>query len=954
MTQISIAAWQPYPNYSYSGTTATLRVYYSEGFIASDGRQVLEGNGITGFYLPVDCTVVSGLLHVPSFSLTSTDNALTETAATVSGTVYDQTDTPRENLFSQFQIPNRLAPSTTIGILTTYNQARALINPVLQFLDRDQTIALIEQIAGNANFASDVVAGKTYLDVAPDDATHPIAVGINSPLVNTTVGSNIPTDGTDAYAIFNAVVAEQVALPATEQREIRLPSGNILISRPLQIKGFCTVKPSPGGQSIIQGTFGAGPTIVTKQSTVNIDTGPSLVPGPGVSMRLRPGAFPWLSLEPEPNMDLASVLRPISALTIRFTIERLSQVANGVWFAYTNNIGQGPTNSIMIMEGASNDLVIYWNGVAHTSAPNVFATFVGINVALTYNGSVVKGYVNAVEVISFAYSGPIPGNLADCPAIGRQPIGLSGQIDAFGPPDGYIDNIEFANVVRTITNPFAKFTADAHTLLLLKFNHLIDCFVQGEVGNRAGNLATSWLNVEGTPELQFQSPTLNDFTIQGNGAYFGTSGLLAYDSIRPDHPRIRTLAGWMGNIYNGVTYSGNMSGQEIQANRFGFAQINQSEGTTAIGLNVLAGGHACYFTGSVGGFYSGIVTPGSTAFSSIYVNGTNEVNWYHVQIDDEGQAPQASACVIANNALIKFIGGLLAYNEANPIIVNNNGGSEVLLGVTLLGPTPGPAEFIIFNAAPNTPAFALGCIRAFDTSKPLTLTPQYLISDDQTTSVLSAPSLNVQTEYQFQGSSLLTSHPVNVQNPPPGATAAQLETTLIALLDSLRDTSFLDLQNLALASNGGVMSASSTLSLSYAASKANDGNITGATAPNVVDYWNSSVQGNYPEYLTCTLGANSRIYRVVVYSVQDNYLTPSQPTPTMISTRFGLKDLQIETWDGASWVLSDTVTGNDLIIKTVRLSAPVETTKIRIKINATIDPFDFCRCVEFQAFGELV
>lgn len=323
MSQINVSEFQV-PGCHLTGPTAKLRLYWDQDWTDSLGVLHLSSpvGSKTGYFQLINCTISVNVLDVPAFITYSTIDARQNPTVTVTGVVFDAADSEQHTLFENWYIPESPL-TTTRTALEAVNQSTMLLWPPPTYLDSIGVQQLIDIALGIIRFATSLIAGWVRLSKPADVTSDPIAVGANDyagvghngivslttapadaslpkavsdtdPRINDTVGSNIPTDGTDAYAIFNAVVAEQVALPATEQREIRLPSGNILISRPLQIKGFCTIKPSPGGQPIIQGTFGAGPTIVTKQSVVNIDTGPSLVPGPGVSMRLRPGAFPWL------------------------------------------------------------------------------------------------------------------------------------------------------------------------------------------------------------------------------------------------------------------------------------------------------------------------------------------------------------------------------------------------------------------------------------------------------------------------------------------------------------------------------------------------------------------------------------------------------------------------------------------------------------------------------------
>src|SRR5207245_9677076 len=86
--------------------------------------------------------------------------------------------------------------------------------------------------------------------------------------------------------------------------------------------------------------------------------------------------------------------------------------------------------------------------------------------------------------------------------------------------------------------------------------------------------------------------------------------------------------------------------------------------------------------------------------------------------------------------------------------------------------------------------------------------------------------------------------------------------------------------NVALASNGGVASASSTYSAGYAPSGAIDNVRSGANWGNGGG-WNDATPNSFPDWLQVNFSASQSINRVVVYSVQDNYQNPVEPTDTI-------------------------------------------------------------------------
>lgn len=177
MSTLTISSFQLNPQAHFNGSTCWLRITYSAEFIASDGTTVL---GSPNYYSQIQCTISSGIITVPSFTMYCTSNSQTAQNVTVTGVIYDQSFTRQNTLWSQWTVPQSMSPSATYAQWSVYNAAPTLSQPVWQYLNRDQTIALIQSYIGTNAFATTTVAGITRLDVAPVTSTIPIAVGSNS------------------------------------------------------------------------------------------------------------------------------------------------------------------------------------------------------------------------------------------------------------------------------------------------------------------------------------------------------------------------------------------------------------------------------------------------------------------------------------------------------------------------------------------------------------------------------------------------------------------------------------------------------------------------------------------------------------------------------------------------------------------------------------------------------
>lgn len=151
--------------------------------------------------------------------------------------------------------------------------------------------------------------------------------------------------------------------------------------------------------------------------------------------------------------------------------------------------------------------------------------------------------------------------------------------------------------------------------------------------------------------------------------------------------------------------------------------------------------------------------------------------------------------------------------------------------------------------------------------------------------------------------------------------------------------------NVALASNGGVASASSSyLYLPfYTPASLNDGNRSGSVRnvdtgqtgsaqfrwlPNV---WQNDVDATGPLWAQVQFTA-ADIVSVVVYSQQTLYLAPIEPYSDTTTTR-GMPEFQVQTWNGTSFVTQAQVTGNTLARRVVTFASPVHTDRIRVVLT---------------------
>jgi hypothetical protein len=155
--------------------------------------------------------------------------------------------------------------------------------------------------------------------------------------------------------------------------------------------------------------------------------------------------------------------------------------------------------------------------------------------------------------------------------------------------------------------------------------------------------------------------------------------------------------------------------------------------------------------------------------------------------------------------------------------------------------------------------------------------------------------------------------------------------------------------NVARSSNGGVATASSTLNHKYPPAGANNGDRKGLNWGSGGG-WNDGTNNAGPDWLQVDFNGLKLIEEVNVFSMQDNYTSPVEPTPTMTFSLWGLRAFTVEYWDGAAWapIPGASVTGNSLVWRRF-LIAPITTTRIRVFVTGALNGYS--RVVEVEAWG---
>ena len=155
--------------------------------------------------------------------------------------------------------------------------------------------------------------------------------------------------------------------------------------------------------------------------------------------------------------------------------------------------------------------------------------------------------------------------------------------------------------------------------------------------------------------------------------------------------------------------------------------------------------------------------------------------------------------------------------------------------------------------------------------------------------------------------------------------------------------------NLALPAQGAVMTASSTYSSSYLATGAHDGDRKGLRWGSGGG-WNDSSYGSWPDWLQVEFQGVRQVAEVHVFTVQDNYTNPIEPTEATTFSNYGLTSFEVQYWTGSAWetVPGGSVTGNNKVWRRF-VFTPISTSRMRVL--ALGGGAGFSRVTELEVYG---
>lgn len=155
--------------------------------------------------------------------------------------------------------------------------------------------------------------------------------------------------------------------------------------------------------------------------------------------------------------------------------------------------------------------------------------------------------------------------------------------------------------------------------------------------------------------------------------------------------------------------------------------------------------------------------------------------------------------------------------------------------------------------------------------------------------------------------------------------------------------------NVAAQVNGGIVTASSTHSAGFAGAGANNGDRRGLNWGSGGG-WNDATRDAFGDWLQVTFNGTYSISEIDVFTVQDSYAAPSEPTLSMTFSLYGLTAFQVQYWNGSTWVdvPGGNISGNRSVWRRITF-APINTNAIRVLVNAALNGYS--RITEIEAWA---
>jgi hypothetical protein len=112
--------------------------------------------------------------------------------------------------------------------------------------------------------------------------------------------------------------------------------------------------------------------------------------------------------------------------------------------------------------------------------------------------------------------------------------------------------------------------------------------------------------------------------------------------------------------------------------------------------------------------------------------------------------------------------------------------------------------------------------------------------------------------------------------------------------------------------------------------------------------WNDNTRDLWPDWLQVNFNGSQTINEVRVYTLQNDFRHPVEPTESTPAELYGLLDFDVQYWNGIGWVTIQSVNGNDKALRVITFP-DVTTDRIRVFVRNAREHYS--RVIEVEAFG---
>jgi len=519
----------------------------------------------------------------------------------------------------------------------------------------------------------------------------------------------VPDDTNDDYpAIQAAIDAASVVNSNGTFGAVYVPRGQYYVSKPLHItRGIKFYGAGRGVTTITGYSADQGAVMVVSPPVslgyLGIPTGPSLATGAGNSLYLD-GTYNYeLNLREGGAVELNGR----SALTVELFYKPNFSAPSGQYnlISSSGSVTGPDGNTTLAIQHADNDTVLVALNVGNSikllqTSANTFAPGNVYHLALTYDGSMIRLFVNGVMKASQAATGTITQKMYEDFLIGPKANGFMETTFINYMTKGWVDSVRISSNARYTANftaPTAKLGNDGNTMMLLNFDNNWDQFTDAMTMYGTQHL---FLRRFGGGQGQVGNFHLSDLSFIGTGPEFIYVVSSMIDNVQITASR-RGLQ-FINNCYLNRLNSLRVVGQQLTQFSVG---IGAASGVLTFEDLSISGGHFPFYfdTSSVvvsgmwieetNGTEIGVVMKGDLNTSAV-------IDQPEISAETNPNTVRNSIAVVGLGTTVMH-GGVIETSNGAPNVYVYGGGSLTHVGgnYSLIGTAPASVYQI---GSPNT------------------------------------------------------------------------------------------------------------------------------------------------------------------------------------------------------------------------------------------------------------